>query len=163
MLLLQAACLVMSLRVAPRLVFEISEGFANSLVQSTSSFGGNFTVLDAQLANVYDALLPLTARYAVDVLIYPCHLYNASGYVGSARPSTVHPSLHRMLQFFNQTQIGVFLEIYSSGIMTQQVGPRMGNLPATPLHLPDGKIQPDTKTYIGLSMDVDTVVALKHT
>jgi hypothetical protein len=149
----------MPVRALPRLIFEVSEGFGNSLVQSTlaDTSAGRFEVLDAQLQNVYAALKPLTAHYSVDVLIYPCHLYNATA-PGSADPlKRVHPGLHRFLRFFNQTDIGVFLEIYSSGIMTQQVGARMGTLPPTPLY--NASSEPG---YIGLSMDIETVVALKH-
>ena len=51
--------------------------------------------------------------------------------------------------------IGVFIEAYSSGIVTQQAGPRGGTLPATPLY------NASSPTYLGLSIDVEAVVALK--
>jgi hypothetical protein len=142
-------------RSLPRLVFEISEGFTNSVIQSMRDLG-NFTVLEGQLLNIRNALAPLrdAGGFVVDVLIYPTHLYNQSV---SAPLGRVHPNLHRALSFLENDPagIGVLLEIYSSGVLTQQEGPRGGTLPPSPL-----RNQSDTR-YLGLSMDVETVVALK--
>lgn len=144
----------------PRLLIEVSEGFQNSLVQSTRTLGlqGNFSKLDSQLNNVYTALEPLVdAGYTVDVLLYPTYLYNSSGKQLQER---VHPNLRHFLEFFEQRgRIGVFLEVYSSGIMTQQKGPRCWQpdcLPLTPLYTNSSDV------YLGLSIDVETVIDLKH-
>ena len=138
----------------PRLIFEIGEGFENSLVSSTRSRNklDNFTVLDAQLANINAALDPLTTAYNVDVLIYPCHMYNATAPGALSDPlKRISPGLLHLFDYFESLdKIGVFLEVYSSGIMTQQVGPRMGTLPPTPLY--NATSRPG---YIGLSIDVE--------
>jgi hypothetical protein len=105
--------------VLPRLIFEIGEGFSNSLVASTrdATASGDFVALDAQLANIHSALLPLTLSYTVDVLLYPCHLYNATAPGAAADPlKRLHPGLLRMMAFFeDRKNMGVFLEAYSSG------------------------------------------------
>jgi hypothetical protein len=152
----------------PRLIFEIGEGFPNSLVASTKNetAAADFRHLDAQLDNIYRALLPLTQRYTVDVLLYPCHLIDYVYAPGSAGTRSrgplekLHPGLLRMMEFFeanvNDGGIGVFIEAYSSGIITQQVGPRNGATPATPL-----RNSTDSRRYLGLSIDLETVGAMK--
>ena len=147
----------------PRLIFEIGEGFENSLVASTKNqtARGDFIALDAQLENIHAALLPLTRSYTVDVLLYPCHLvaYGDAGGAGAgAGPlQKLHPGLLRTLAFFEaKGSIGVFIEAYSSGIVTQQVGPRKGVLPATPL-----RNASDPNRYLGLSIDLETMGAMK--
>ena len=152
----------------PRLVFEVGEGFRNSLVVSTrgQTNAGNFTVLDAQLQNIHDALLSLTKFYQVDVLLYPTHLYNLTAKGATTAPlQRFHPGLMHFMSFFEKRgKIGVFLEAYSSGIVTQQVGPRQANcephcMPPTSLNgAPLSKSNPG---YIGLSMDLQAVSAMK--
>ena len=104
-------------------MFEVGEGFHNSLVVSTraDTTVGNFTVLDAQLQNIHDAPLPLTASYKVEVLLYPTHLYNLTAQGASTVPlQRFHSGLLRFMSFFEtRRKIGVFLEAYSSGIVTQ--------------------------------------------
>ena len=121
---------------------------------------GDFSALDAQLTNIHSALLPLTRSYTVDALLYPCHLVAYSDDQRGSEPplQKLHPGLLRMLDFFEaKGTIGLFLEVYSSGIVTQQVGPRGGVLPPTPL-----RNVTDSHRYLGLSIDLETVAALKE-
>jgi hypothetical protein len=146
----------------PRLIFEIGEGFTNSLVASTKveTEGGDYRVLDAQLDNIHLALAPLTRSYTVDVLLYPCHLYNATAPGAVADPmQRLHPGLRRMMAYFEAADppLGVFIEAYSSGVMTQQRDSRGGTLPATPLYNATS-----TPKYVGLSIDVQTAAAMKQ-
>lgn len=163
--------MVCALPQLPRIVIEVGEGFPNSLGVATRN-ASDFQVLDSQLANIYSALLPLSvAGYQTDALLYPTFLYNATAPGGETDPlKRAHPALHHILSFFETrahnssnsgvSGIGVFLEAYSSGIMTQQVGGRCwveGCLPRTPLTM-----HPNASTHLGLSMDIDTVIALKQ-
>ena len=113
-------------------MFEVGEGFRNSLVVSTRSqtAAGNFSVLDDQLDNIYEALLPLSTRYRVDVLLYPCHLYNLTAQGAETPPlHRFHPGLLHFMDFFEtRGAISVFLEAYSSGIHSQQWGSRQSVL-----------------------------------
>ena len=152
----------------PRLVFEVGEGFTNSLVVSTRAHtaAGNFSVLDAQLSNIYQALLPLTASYTVDVLLSPCHLYNLTARGPDTPPlQRFHPGLLRFMQFFEaQGRVGVFLEAYSSGIVTQQVGYRQADCEPDcmpPTSLSGSPLSQNNPGYKGLSMDLQAVGALK--
>ena len=105
----------------PRLVFAIAEGFPHSsLVLSTreQTVNSNFTVLGAQLENVYSALLPLTASYTVDVQMPLNSLYNLTAERATTTPlKRFHPGLIHTMDFFKMkgNTIGVLLEAYSGG------------------------------------------------
>ena len=56
---------------SPLLLFEIDEGFSNSLVAGNRD---DLAGLDARLERIYQGLAPLCSRYEVAVLIYPTYL-----------------------------------------------------------------------------------------
>ncbi len=118
----------------PLLLFEIDEGFSNSLV---AAYRDDLAGLDARLERIYQGLAPLSSRYEVAVLIYPTYLYRRAGWSsGDDRPGLrFHPALRRVLSFFRQhrapASIGVFLEAYSSGAATQQSGELGRQVPPT--------------------------------
>jgi len=139
------------------LLFEIDEGIGeNELV---SLYKNDFDKLDAALGNIYDSLVELTDMYEVAVLMYPTHHYKREGWgAGSAQPlDRIDAALQHTMQFFEDRGglIKVYLEIYSSGIATNQNG-ALASLPPAPLYH-----TPEAEGRIGLSMDVDTLKGLK--
>lgn len=140
------------------LLFEIDEGFANGLL---GRFRDDLAGLDKCLTNIRAGLAPLARKYDVAVLVYPCQAYLSSGSTSTNadRLASVHPVLKRLLAFFAQRptgapRIGVFLEVYSSGIATQQSG-ELGRLP-----MPLLGVGSDDHGRSGLSMDIETLGAL---
>ena len=137
------------------LIFEIDEGESGK--ELISKYKDNFTQLDAALTNIYDGIQPLLAKYAIAVLIDPALQYNASGYDGkdpSVGLNRLSPQFLHAMDFFENHDIPVYLDIYSSDIRTEQNG-ELGNLPAVPLHYGDAMTQP------GLSVDIEALAALK--
>jgi hypothetical protein len=143
----------------PLLLFEIDEGFTNSLVSARRN---DFASLDACLEHIYQGLAPLAARYEVAVLIYPTYLYDRAGW-GTPRHTPeqrFHPALRQVLDFFRarraRTPISVFLEAYSSGAASQQSG-QAGRLPPPTLH--GGADEPGR---LGLTADLSALGALRE-
>ncbi len=140
----------------PMLVFEIDEGMPTSLIAGNKS---KIADLDADLANISDSLADLAGRYPVSVLIYPTHHYvrDKAGTAGGMDESLRHTLDHFSRPLANGRRAGVILELYSSGIATNQNG-RIASLPMPPLRAAgDGD-----KGRRGLSMDLDTLRALKR-
>ncbi|MCD9025705.1 discoidin domain-containing protein [Cohnella silvisoli] len=139
------------------LLFEIDEGIGeNELV---SLYKNDFNQLDAALGNIYGSLNELSDQYDVAVLLYPTHHYKREGWgSGNAQPlDRIDAALKHTLQYFEDRGglIKVYLEIYSSGIATNQNG-ALASLPPPPLYA-----SLNGPGRIGLSMDVDTLKGLK--
>ncbi|MCX7018409.1 MAG: hypothetical protein NTY46_05305 [Candidatus Sumerlaeota bacterium] len=141
---------------APMLVFEIDEGMPTSLVSGHKS---KTAELDAHLANIDASLVDLTARYPVTVLIYPTHHYvrDKAGTAEGMDTSLRHTLDHFSRPLANGRRVGVILELYSSGIATNQNG-RLASVPMPPLRAAGTA----DKGRRGLSMDLDTLRALKR-
>lgn len=137
----------------PLLLFEIDEGFKDSLM---GQFKNDPEGLKTALKNMRSGLVPLTKKYEVAVLVYPGQTYKESG-TGLDR---VEPVLKQLFDFFERPEpgqplIGVYLEAYSSGNATQQDGA----LDRRPIpHLGVGA---NDKPRLGLSMDLVTLGALR--
>lgn len=150
-----------SIRQNPLLLFEIDEGFPDSML---GKYKDNISELNKRLGNIYNSLSELTSKYDVAVLIYPTHLYDRNAY-GKAEESPIdriHPALKHTFDFFkyrntDKCRITIFLEAYSSGIATNQDG-NLSNKPPAPV-----KNSPDDKGRLGWAMDVDAIAALKDT
>jgi len=134
----------------PLLLFEIDEGFSSSLL---GKYRNDPAGIDKPLDSIKAALSPLAAKYDVAVLVYPTYAYtkDSEGRVG------VLPVLRRTLDKFKpvagQPQIGVFLEVMSSGIASAQAHDANLRLP----HLGLGG---QDKPRLGLSLDMATLGSL---
>jgi hypothetical protein len=147
-------------RASPRrdvlLLFELDEGIGGQEI--TTIYQDDRRAYDRALENVYDALRPLTQAYRVAVLIYPQHHYRAQGYgrqPGEPLDRVSSNLLHALAFFQAKGGISVYLEMYSSGIRTNQNG-ELAALPPAPLHAAD------SSGVDGLPMDVDTLAALRQ-
>jgi hypothetical protein len=131
------------------LMFEIDEGIKGD--ELIAKYKNDINSLDNSLENIYNALSPLQVKYRVSVLIYPTWLYKESGY-GQGSPAVgvnrIDPSLLHTFNYFKSKNIGVYLEIYSSGIYTNQNG-ELGNQPLVKRRY----LNPET--IKGLSLDLD--------
>ncbi len=111
-----------------QIMFQIDEGMNGELIMH---FKDDLHALDAALENICDAISPLQAKYTVSVNIYPTWLYKESGYgSGSAAVGVnrLDPALLHVFDYLKSKNIGVYLELYSSGIYTSQNG-EVGNQP----------------------------------
>lgn len=111
------------------LMFLIDEGIKGE--ELIAKFKDDLNALDNALENIYKELSPLQEKYDVSVLIYPTWLYKETGY-GQGNAATgvnrIDPALIHTFDYFKKKGIGVYLEMYSSGIYTAQNG-ELGNLP----------------------------------
>ena len=141
------------------LIFEIDEGLGVS--ELTTIYGSDRAALDRALYNISDGLSPLKSKYDVTVLIYPTWHYYAEGFNGqdpSEPLNRISDDLKYVLGFFEEQDIGVYLELVSSGIDTSQNGEVLDlNKRAKPL--PALHYGGEEK-YEGLSMDMETLAAL---
>lgn len=147
---------------APWVIFEIDEGYVDSLVNRFRDGWDGYLGLEARLSKIYTSLYALAGVYNVAVLIYPTHLYDANAW-GKSNPvayDTLHPGLLRTLDFFNarggSNKIKVFFEMYSTGIVTNQNG-HLASLAKPPLYFANRS----TDHRAGLSMDVNALAAAR--
>lgn len=111
------------------LMFLIDEGIKGD--ELIAKYKNDLNALDKALDNIYKELSPLQNKYDVSVLIYPTWLYKESGYGQGAATTGVNridPALIHVFDYFKKKNVGVYLEMYSSGIYTAQNG-ELGNLP----------------------------------
>ncbi len=105
------------------LMFEVDEGIKGG--ELVAKYKDNLNLLDNALENIYNGISPLQSKYNVSVLIYPTWLYKESGY-GQGSPAIginrIDPALLHTFNYFKSKNIGIYLEIYSSGIYTNQNG-----------------------------------------
>lgn len=131
------------------LMFLIDEGLKGE--ELIAKYRNDLTTLDASFRNIYGAVSPLQDKYDISVLIYPTWLYRESGYgegSGEVGVNRIDPALIHTFDFWKQKNVGVYLEIYSSGIYTAQNG-ELGNLPLVKRRY--GK----PETVKSLSLDLD--------
>ena len=137
------------------LVFLIDEGMRGT--ELTGKYSNDTTSLKLALDNIYDGLKQFQSEYDVSVLIYPTWSYSADGFPGRGDVqegmNRIHTSLHQTIQYFGEKGIGTYLELYSSGIYTNQNG-ELGNLPLVNRYY--GKDEP----VKSLSVDLDCLEAL---
>lgn len=139
------------------LVFEIDEGMPGGL---TDAHGQDPDATMARgLERIHRSLAELTDAYDVAVLVYPTHLYDRGAYhePGATPIDAIHPRLLDLLRFFHARReehpIKVMLEIYSSGVGTNQNGELARK--AKPPLFARGADERD-----GLAMDLDAAEAL---
>lgn len=145
--------LLASAQTKPLFLFEIDEGFKDSLL---GRFRNDPAGMETALKNIRSGLIPLTKKYDVAVLLYPCQAYRAEG----SGLDRVEPALKQVFEFFErpepgQSTIGVYLEAMSSGIASEQDGA----LDRRPI--PFLGVGPNDHPRLGLSMDVVTFGALR--
>jgi len=135
--------------VKNELMFLIDEGIKGE--ELVARYKDDLNALDKALENIYKELSPLQEKYDVSVLIYPTWLYKESGY-GSGSAATgvnrIHPALIHVFNYFAKKNVGVYLEMYSSGIYTAQNG-ELGNLPLVKRRYG----QPETIKSLPLDLD----------
>lgn len=141
------------------LLFEVDEGLGRA--ELTTIYGEDRMMLDRALYNICDGLAPLKEKYDLAVLIYPTWHYYENGFEGKdpAEPlNRISDDLKYVLEFFEEQNVKVYLELVSSGIDTSQNGEVLDEnrqaKPMPPLHYGD-----EVK-YNGLSMDMETLAAL---
>lgn len=134
------------------LVFLIDEGMCGK--ELITRYGNDKSAYYKALDNISGSLKPLQSRYTVSVLVYPTWAYNANGFSDKEDVkdgvNRLHPSLRYVLNYFAEKNIGVYLELYSSGIYTNQNG-EMGEQPLVSKHY-------GSEEYVkGFSMDLECV------
>lgn len=130
-------------------MFLIDEGLKGE--ELIAIYKDDLNALDQALGNIYKGIAPLQEKYDVSVLIYPTWLYKESGYgPGSAATgiNRIDPALIHTFNYFKEKKIGVYLEMYSSGIYTAQNG-ELGNLPLVK------RRYSQTETIKSLPLDLD--------
>lgn len=135
------------------LLFLIDEGIAGK--ELMYAFRNDSAKLDVALDNIYEGIAPLMTKYKVSVLVYPMWHYKLEGYGGDASQglNRISPQLKRTVDYFKVKDVDVYLELYSSGINTNQNG-ELGNLPYNRMRYSS----PDTVK--SLSMDLDVLEAI---
>ncbi len=136
------------------LLFELDQGIGGQ--ELVGYFKGKPEQYQAALENIEAAIAPLKQKYPVAVLIFPQHEYKLEGW--GAREGALDrfsPELLQAMDFFQSKGTAVYLELYTSGIYTNQNG-ELGTLTPPPLYAS----QPD-RLIKGMSMDLDSVAALK--
>lgn len=131
------------------LMFLIDEGLKGD--ELIAKYKDNLNSLDISLENIYKTIAPLQKQYELSVLIYPTWLYNENGYgqgSGSIGVNRINPALIHTFNYFKKKNVGVYLEMYSSGIYTAQNG-ELGNQPLVKRRY--GK----TETVKSLPLDLD--------
>ena len=99
-----------------QIMFQIDEGMNGELIMH---FKDNLNALDDALENICDAISPLQEKYTVSVNIYPTWLYKESGYGNGSADVGVNrldPALLHVFDYLKNKGIGIYLELYSSGI-----------------------------------------------
>lgn len=131
------------------ILIEIDEGIGG--IELTSVVGSNYALLDQYLTNIIEGLRPLTTKYDVKFLIYPTWHYR-----DDPNPlNRVSNNLHYFFEFMQEHNCKVYLEIYSSGIRTNQNG-EIASLMTPPLHYGE------SERVKGISLDMETIKALKE-
>jgi hypothetical protein len=141
----------------PLLLFEIDEGFSTSLLTKLRNKPAE---MESTLKHIEAALAELATVYPVAVLVYPTHMLRPPNAQGQpAGLDAVDPALCRLIEFFGHSPAGikVYLELYSSGIATNQNGD-LAKLPMPRLHR--GNAADNGRK--GLSLDLDTLAALRQ-
>ena len=135
------------------LLFLMDEGISGKGL--TTKYKDDLDQMDEYFSNMIEAVEPLTEKYDVSFLIYPNWHYSENGYGGDASNplNRISNELKHTLQYFSNTQYGIYLEAYSSGVYTNQNG-ELGNLPLVPLHYGD------TETVKSLPLDMEALDAL---
>lgn len=139
----------------PNLMFLIDEGIAGKGLFYQNR--NDFTKITQYLDNIITGVEPLTEKYEVSFLIYPTWHYNENGYDNkdaSEGLNRIAPELQYGLKYIASKGYKFYLEIYSSGIRTNQNG-ELGILAPAPLYYGD-----DVKRR-SLPMDMEAVKALK--
>ena len=147
------------------LMFEIDEGmggyeFVSGCKKADGSY--DYARMDLILENIYDGIKDLTEVYDVTVHIYANWYYNEKGWFGKDPSNAINKwgdDLFYAMDFFESKGIGVWLEIMSSGVYTNQ-NSELGTLPIVDIfHGTAGKTERKVK---GIAADLAALKALKQ-
>lgn len=114
-----------------QIMFQIDEGMNGELIMH---FKDNLNALDDALENICDAIsIRFKRNMPSQSIIYPTWLYKESGYGNGSADVGVNrldPALLHVFDYLKSKDIGIYLELYSSGIYTSQNG-EVGNQPSS--------------------------------
>ncbi len=142
------------------LLFQVDEGVGN--YEFIGGCNGDREKIDLVLNNVYSGIKDLQANYDVAVLIYPTWYYQETGWDGKDPSEPMNKWKDDFLyamDFFEEKDVGVYLEMMSSGIYTNQNG-ELGELPIVDIN--NGQEGAERREVKGISMDLVSMKALKE-
>lgn len=137
-----------------KLMFELDEGIAGN--ELLSIYEKDYAALDAALDRITEGFSPLQKKYEVVYQIYPTWNYRERGYRSPASEplNRISDVLKHTFEYFAKKGLGLYLEMHSSGIRTNQNG-ELGTLPPAPLHYGE------EEKCKSLPMDMECLIALK--